>query len=108
MKRYAVAMAAVLAFGYVVVVGAAPAVKTYQATGPVVEVTDNKIVIDKGKGGKADLWEIARTTDTKVTGDLKIGEKVTIEYSMTATTIEVKPAKADAPKAEKKEKAEKK
>jgi len=41
---------------------------------------------------------IARTADTKVTGDLKVGEKVTVEYSMTATTIEVKAAKADAPR----------
>ncbi len=104
MKRYAVAIAAVLAFGYVVVAGAAPAVKTYQVTGPVLEVTDSKIVVEKGK----EKWEIARTPDTKVTGDLKVGEKVTIEYSMTATTVEVKAAKADATKAPAKEKTDKK
>ena len=108
MNRCIGAVAVALAFGYVVVAGAAPAVKTYQATGPVVELSDNKIVIDKGKAGKPDLWEIARTADTKVTGDLKVGEKVTIEYTMTATTVEVKPAKAEAPKAPAKEKAEKK
>jgi hypothetical protein len=38
--------------------------------------------------------EIARGADTKVTGDLKVGSKVTIEYRMTAATIEVKDAKA--------------
>ena len=58
----------------------------YQVTGPVLEVTDSKIVVQKGK----EKWEIARTPDTKVTGDLKVGAKVTIEYSMTAKSVEVK------------------
>ena len=68
----------------------------YQVTGPVLEVTDTKIVVQKGK----DKWEIARDASTKVTGDLKVGAKVTIEYKMTATTVEVKgaPAKAAATK----------
>ena len=64
--------------------------KTYQVTGPVLELKDDLIVVQKG----SDKWEIARGKDTKVTGDLKIGSKVTIEYRMTATTIEVKDAKA--------------
>jgi hypothetical protein len=64
--------------------------KTYQVTGPVLELKDELIVVQKG----SDKWEIARGKDTKVTGDLKIGSKVTIEYRMTATTIEVKDAKA--------------
>jgi len=51
---------------------------------------DDVIVVQKGK----DKWEIARGKDTKVTGDLKVGSKVTIEYRMTAATIEVKDAKA--------------
>ena len=64
---------------------------TYQVTGPVLELRDDVIVVHvKGK----DKWEIARGKDTKVTGDLKVGSKVTIEYRMTATTIEVKDAKA--------------
>jgi hypothetical protein len=58
----------------------------YQVTGPVLEVTDSKIVVQKGK----EKWEIARTPDTKVTGDLKVGSKVTIEYTMSAKTVEVK------------------
>ena len=68
----------------------------YQVTGPVLEVTDSKIVVQKGK----EKWEIARTKDTKVTGDLKVGAKVTITYTMTAASIEAKEAKGDA-KAEK-------
>ncbi len=62
---------------------------SYQVTGPIIELTDTKIVVTKGK----ERFEIARGADTKVTGELKVGTKVTIEYSMTAKTIEAKPAK---------------
>ena len=78
----AVVLAASLAF--------AGTPNTYQVTGPVLELKDDVIVVQKGK----DKWEIARGKDTKVTGDLKVGSKVTIEYRMTAATIEVKDAKA--------------
>jgi len=60
--------------------------KTYQVTGPVLEVNDTSITVQKSK----EKWQIARTKDTKVTGDLKVGEKVTIMYTMTATSIEAK------------------
>ncbi len=71
-------------------------VKTYQVTGPVLEVKDDMIVVQKGK----EKWEIAKDKDSKVTGDLKVGSKVTIMYSMKAASIE---AKSDA-KADKKKK----
>ena len=64
--------------------------KTYQVTGPVLEVTDSMIAVQKGK----DRWEIKRDSNTKVTGDLKVGEKVTITYTMSATDVEVKAGKA--------------
>ncbi len=75
---------------------AAAAGKTYQVTGPVLEVSDAMIVVQKGQ----DRWEIARDAGTKIKGELKVGAKVTIEYRMTATTVEVKPAaeKKAAPK----------
>ncbi len=60
--------------------------KTYQVTGPVLEVRDDVIVVQKGK----EKWEIARTSDTEIKGDVKVGAKVTIEYRMTATTVETK------------------
>jgi hypothetical protein len=63
--------------------------KTYQVTGPVLEVTDSMIAVQKGK----DRWEINRDSNTKVTGDLKVGEKVTITYTMSATEVEVKASK---------------
>jgi hypothetical protein len=66
----------------------------YQVTGPVLEVSDSKIVVQKGK----EKWEIARTPDTKITGDLKVGSKVTIEYSMTAKSVDVKADKGKSKK----------
>jgi hypothetical protein len=68
---------------------AAAAVDKYQVTGPVLEVTDSAIVVQKGN----DRWELARDKDTNVVGDLKVGSKVTIFYRMTATKVEVKEAK---------------
>ncbi len=64
----------------------AGSLKTYQVTGPVLEIKDDVIVVEKGK----EKWEIARDKATKVTGDLKVGSKVTIQYQMKATDIEVK------------------
>jgi hypothetical protein len=83
----AIVLAASLAFA------AGP--KTYQVTGPVLELKNDLIVVQKG----SDRWEIGRGADTKVTGELKVGSKVTIEYKMTATTVEVKDAKAKETKA---------
>jgi len=67
-----------------------PALKTYQVTGPVLEVTNDMIVVQKGK----ERWEVARDSSTKVNGDLKVGANVTIQYRMTAATVDVKAAKA--------------
>ena len=64
--------------------------KTYQVTGPVLEVRSDAIVVQKG----AEKWEIARDAGTKVSGDLKVGAKVTIMYRMTATDVDVKPGAA--------------
>jgi hypothetical protein len=71
-------------------------IKTYQVTGPVLEVTSDMVAVKKG----TERREIALGPDTKVAGDLKVGSKVTIEYRMTATKVDVKePAKAkEAPK----------
>ncbi len=63
--------------------------KTYQVTGPVLEMNDAMIVVQKGK----DRWEINRDSSTKVSGELKVGEKVTMTYTMSATDVEVKAAK---------------
>jgi cytochrome c1 len=89
MKRIALALALALAALATPALALAAQPKTYQVTGPVLEVTADTITVQKG----TEKWEIGRTADTRVTGDLKKGEKVTIEYRMTAATVEVKAAK---------------
>ena len=61
--------------------------KTDQVTGPVLSVTNDVIVVQKGN----DKWEVGREAATKINGDLKVGAKVTIQYRMIATTVDVKP-----------------
>jgi hypothetical protein len=63
--------------------------KTYQVTGPVLEVTPTTITVKKGE----DRWEIARDSKTKIPANVKVGTKVTIHYMMTATEVEVKETK---------------
>ena len=72
--------------------------KDYQVTGPVLEVTDTMIAVQKGK----DRWEIAKDANTKSGGEVKVGDKVIVHYTMTATSIEAKAAKGAA-KEEKKQ-----
>jgi hypothetical protein len=60
--------------------------KSYQVTGPVLEVRPDAVVVQKG----SEKWEVARDAATKVSGDLKVGAKVTVKYKMTATEVEVK------------------
>jgi RNase P/RNase MRP subunit p29 len=70
---------------------AGPQAKTYQVTGPVLELTDTIIVVQKGD----EKWQVARDKGTKVTGDLKVGAKVTIQYRCVATDVEVKAEKTE-------------
>ena len=80
----------------VLLLSAAPAfaakAKTYQVTGPVLAVNGDTITVQKGQ----EKWEIDR--DANTSGEMpKVGDKVTIEYRMTATKIENKgAARSDA------------
>ena len=65
--------------------------KSYQVTGDVTEVRDDVVVVTKGK----EKFEIAKGA---VTTEVKVGQKVKVDYTMTATGIEAK----DAPAAKKK------
>ena len=87
-KAFSLIAAASLALSSLVFAAGA---KTYQVTGPVLEVNDSMIAVQKGK----DRWEINRDSNTKVNGDLKVGEKVTVTYTMSATDVAVKAAKAE-------------
>ncbi|MDQ6913074.1 MAG: hypothetical protein M3128_09405 [Verrucomicrobiota bacterium] len=86
--------AAALALGNVALAAGA---KDYQVTGPVLEVTDAMIAVKKGN----DRWEIAKDSSTKGAGDLKVGDKVTVHYTMTATEVEAKAAAKSGDKAAK-------
>lgn len=65
--------------------------KDYQVTGPVLEKTDSMIAVKKGN----DRWEITISSSTTGAADVKVGDKVTIHYTMSATSVEAKAAKAD-------------
>jgi hypothetical protein len=56
--------------------------KTYQVTGPVLEMSADKIVVQKG----SEKWEIQRGS-INLPADVKVGSKVMIEYTMTAANI---------------------
>lgn len=60
--------------------------KSYQVTGPVLEIRPDVIVVQKG----TEKWELDRTAAQGA--DLKVGDKVTIQYTMSVKTVEAKPA----------------
>jgi hypothetical protein len=86
-KAFSLIAAASLALSSLTFAGA----KTYEVTGPVLEVNDSMIVVKKGN----DRWELDRDSNTKVNGDVKVGDKVHINYTMTAKDVEVKAGKAE-------------
>ena len=59
--------------------------KSYQVTGPVIEVTATTITVQKKDEEK---WVIA--CDAATLGKIKVGDKVTIKYQMVAKSIELK------------------
>lgn len=79
---------------------ARPPKSDYQWTGTVVESDGDHLIVQKGE----EKWEFAMDKDTKTTGTLKAGAKVTVKYLMKATSVEVKeepkkePAKAPSKK----------
>jgi len=94
MKKLVVVIGVVLLI-VVAIAFARPPKADYQWTGTVLEADGDHLVVEKGK----DKWEFAYDKDTKVTGTLKVGAKVTVKYVMKANSIEAKeePAKK-APK----------
>lgn len=62
------------------------AAKTYQYTGSVTEVSDKMLSVDKN----GEVWEFALDADSKGSGSIKKGDKVTVTYRMFATRIEKK------------------
>ena len=87
MRHYANCVRAAVVIVALLLSSVVYAAKTYQVTGVITALTAKVITVQKSNDEK---WEIDRDDSTKVTGDLKVGAKVTIEYKMTATTVEVK------------------
>jgi hypothetical protein len=92
MKKLACSLVAVASLAFSSAIFAASA-KDYQVTGPIVEVNSSMIVIEKG--AKKERWEIARDSNTKADTEPKVGDKVTVHYTMTATNIEAKAGKGE-------------
>ena len=90
MRRVRIGLCAMwLLTGYVAWAGDA---KTYQVSGPVLEVTPTTITVQKG----SEKWQINRDATTKVTVEPKVGSKVTVYYTMTATEISMKGGKGSS------------
>jgi hypothetical protein len=53
-------------------------------TGSVLAVTPNSIVLQQG----TDKWELSKEAATKDPGHAKVGDLVTVEYRMVATSID--------------------
>jgi len=84
MKRF-LSLAIACLFMATVAIAAEP--KDYQVTGPVLDVNEDVVIVQKGN----EKWEIGRDKGTKIKGgDLKKGSRVTVHYKMTASSIDVK------------------
>lgn len=69
------------------------AAKSYQFTGVVKANDGGTLTVEKSP---KETWVFDTNKDTK--GTAKVGDKVTVYYTMTATQIESKPAAAPAAK----------
>jgi hypothetical protein len=84
MKRTTVLFIAAILLLTIALVAAQP--KAYQVTGIVKSVSADMVTVDKS----GEMFQIAKDAGTKVTGDIKVGSKVTVEYRMTAASVVVK------------------
>ena len=82
MKKVMILLIAIM---FVAGLAFAAGTKVYQVTGTVFLVKEGAIIVQKG----SEKWEIKQDASTKVNGDLKQGSKVTVQYVMTATKIDV-------------------
>ena len=91
MKRMLGAAMVVLALGIGYDMGLVAAGKTYQFTGVVKASDGGTLTVEKSA---KEVWTFDTGKDTK--GTAKVGDKVTVYYTMMATQIESKPATAAA------------
>jgi hypothetical protein len=85
MVSIAVLVVVAMAIGFGAGIGAAG--KAYQFTGTVKSNDAGVLTVEKSA---KETWTFSTNKDTK--GTAKVGDKVTVYYSMIATEIEAKPA----------------
>ena len=97
MRRFVVPLfvAALLVAAFVA--GGRAAAKTYQFTGVVKAVAGDQLTVEKSA---KETWQFELAKDTKG-GTPKVGDRVTVNYKMVTTEIEMKPATAAATKKKK-------
>ena len=69
--------------------------KSYQVTGTVTDVGTDTFTLQKKVGAKTENWEIAKGTAMNA-ASLKKGDVVTVQYTMTAQSVQQKGEKAGA------------
>ncbi len=69
--------------------------QTAHLTGTVVAVSSTTITLQKGDI----VWEIKRSSDTKVSGDAKVGSTVTVTYNAPDAQKKEDPLSAPSPSA---------
>lgn len=81
---------------FAVASASAAAPSEYQVTGAVTAITDTVLTVQKGR----EIFECGRNAETKMTGGTpKIGDKVTVHYTITASLVEDKGVAAIKPPA---------
>jgi uncharacterized cupredoxin-like copper-binding protein len=92
MKRALLALLVLMLVTVAFAAGGYAAAKSYQFTGTVKAVDASSMTVEKSA---KETWQFDLGKDTK--GTAKVGDKVTVYYTMSATQIEVKPAAAATP-----------
>jgi len=92
MRRAFLALLVLTLIGVAFAAGGYAAGKSYQFTGVVKAVDAGSMTVEKSA---KETWQFDLSKDTK--GTAKVGDKVTVYYTMSATQIEAKPAAAATP-----------
>jgi hypothetical protein len=92
MKRALLALLVLALVTIAFAAGGYAAGKSYQFTGVVKAVDAGSMTVEKSA---KETWQFDLGKDTK--GTAKVGDKVTVYYTMAATQIEVKPAATATP-----------
>jgi hypothetical protein len=88
MRRFRSVLVLAILLVVAFVAGGRAATKSYQFTGVVKTVTGDSLTVEKSA---KETWQFELAKDTKG-GTPKVGDRVTVNYKMVTTEIEMKPA----------------